>query len=191
MVGKTSNLQNCQTSLECRVPSESNGSRCFSQFIISQSCLLRSCWITCSFISLEKTVPSRFGSNSPNCLFFSHASPWQQIKYPADAVLYQHIGAPPSTRPITKVSDLSGIPTAYTDPRTQLHFASSEEFAVARYLPADVVTGYLTLRGSGHQQWCSLQCSILIFLCSHSQNDRTHMCTILWWWWVNLCLYRT
>ncbi|CAH8482483.1 unnamed protein product [Schistosoma turkestanicum] len=70
-----------------------------------------------------------------------------QISYSPDAVLYHHLSAPPRICPPMKVSDLSGIPTTYTDPSTKLNYATSSEFRRIRYLPQYVVNGYLALRG--------------------------------------------
>nr|CAH8839223.1 unnamed protein product [Trichobilharzia regenti] len=70
-----------------------------------------------------------------------------QIKYPPDAVLYNHISAPPSIRPPMKVSDLSGVPTNYTDPQTNLNYATCSEFRRLRCLPQHIVNGYLALKG--------------------------------------------
>ncbi|KAF8562072.1 hypothetical protein P879_06118 [Paragonimus westermani] len=70
-----------------------------------------------------------------------------QVNYPPDAVLFHTICAPPSLKPPMKVSDLSGIPTAYTDPSTRLHYSTSEEFSTICTLPPEVVHGYLVLRG--------------------------------------------
>ncbi|CAH8492011.1 unnamed protein product [Heterobilharzia americana] len=73
-----------------------------------------------------------------------------QVDYSSDAVLYGHISAPPRARPPMKVSDLSGIPTAYTDPLTKLDYASSSEFRRLRYLPQHVINGYLALKGNSN-----------------------------------------
>ncbi|XP_022102330.1 INO80 complex subunit C-like isoform X2 [Acanthaster planci] len=69
------------------------------------------------------------------------ALPWK----PDDAT-YSSIDAPPSIKPAKKYSDLSGFPAKYTDPQTKLRYADAEEFSRARMLPADIVTGLLTLR---------------------------------------------
>ncbi|GAA33216.2 INO80 complex subunit C [Clonorchis sinensis] len=70
-----------------------------------------------------------------------------QANYPPDAVLFHSIRAPPSLRPAMKVSDISGIPTAYTEPNTRLNYATVDEFNTIRYLPQEVVNSYLALRG--------------------------------------------
>jgi len=36
----------------------------------------------------------------------------------------------------------------YKDPQTSLYYAGHEEFSTVRNLPSDIITGYLTLRGS-------------------------------------------
>ncbi|XP_034030802.1 INO80 complex subunit C [Thalassophryne amazonica] len=74
-------------------------------------------------LALERTLPWKI--NDPN---------------------YYNIDAPPSLKPAKKYSDISGLPSNYTDPQTKLHFTSSEEFSYIRLLPTDVVTGYLALR---------------------------------------------
>ncbi|CAL8106364.1 unnamed protein product [Calicophoron daubneyi] len=71
-----------------------------------------------------------------------------QLNYPPQAVLYQHINAPPSLKPPMKVSDLTGIPTAYTDPETKLNYSTSEEFSIVRNLPPEIINGYLSIRGA-------------------------------------------
>ncbi|KAH8860295.1 INO80 complex subunit C [Schistosoma japonicum] len=70
-----------------------------------------------------------------------------QISYLPDAVLYSHLNAPPCVHPPMKVSDLSGMPTTYTDPSTKLNYATCSEFRRIRYLPQHVVNGYLALKG--------------------------------------------
>ncbi|KAF3691890.1 INO80 complex subunit C [Channa argus] len=74
-------------------------------------------------LALERTLPWKL--NDPN---------------------YFSIDAPPSLKPAKKYSDISGLPSNYTDPQTKLRFTSSEEFSYIRLLPTDVVTGYLALR---------------------------------------------
>lgn len=58
------------------------------------------------------------------------------------------INAPPSFRPAKKYSDISGLPSRYTDPQTKLYYATAEEFATVRSLPMDITAGYLALRGA-------------------------------------------
>lgn len=36
----------------------------------------------------------------------------------------------------------------YKDPQTSLYYAGYEEFSTVRNLPSDIISGYLTLRGS-------------------------------------------
>ncbi|KAK2910280.1 INO80 complex subunit C [Channa argus] len=74
-------------------------------------------------LALERTLPWKL--NDPN---------------------YFSIDAPPSLKPAKKYSDISGLPSNYTDPQTKLRFTSSEEFSYICLLPTDVVTGYLALR---------------------------------------------
>lgn len=61
-------------------------------------------------------------------------------------ITYASIDAPPSLFPAKKYSDLSGLAANYTDPQTKLRYASVEEFARIRMLPADVVAAYLAVR---------------------------------------------
>lgn len=81
------------------------------------------------------------------------------------------ISAPPSFKPAKKYSDISGLiviilkclciniqliflyfffffKAKYKDPQTSLYYAGHEEFSTVRNLPSDIITGYLTLRGS-------------------------------------------
>lgn len=77
------------------------------------------------------------------------------------------ISAPPSFKPAKKYSDISGLivrinsifktvlinfyfllKAKYKDPQTSLYYAGHEEFSTIRNLPSDIITGYLTLRGS-------------------------------------------
>ncbi|VEL25287.1 unnamed protein product [Protopolystoma xenopodis] len=67
---------------------------------------------------------------------------------PQTTVRYHQIDAPPSTKPTLKVSDLSGTPTSYRDPKTSLRFATIEEFQKIRIFPHHIINGYLALRGS-------------------------------------------
>ncbi|XP_071802916.1 INO80 complex subunit C-like [Asterias amurensis] len=67
--------------------------------------------------------------------------PWRP-----DEATYSSIDAPPSLKPAKKYSDLSGFPAKYTDPQTKLRYSDTEEFSRTRMLPADIITGLLTLR---------------------------------------------
>lgn len=80
------------------------------------------------------------------------------------------ISAPPSFKPAKRYSDISGLivrifnntnyinivllimyncfKAKYKDPQTSLYYATHEEFSTVRSLPSDIITGYLTLRGS-------------------------------------------
>ncbi|KAM9436057.1 INO80 complex subunit C [Clarias gariepinus] len=84
---------------------------------------------------------NRTWKNLKQILAAERALPWK-INDPN----YYNIDAPPSLKPPKKYSDISGLPTNYTDPQTKLRFSSSEEFSYIRQLPTDVVTGYLMLR---------------------------------------------
>ena len=75
----------------------------------------------------------------------------QALEWPASALTYSSIDGPPSFKPAKKYSDVSGLPAAYTDPQTKLHYAVSEEFQAIRKMPSDIVAGYLTLRRANTQ----------------------------------------
>ena len=68
------------------------------------------------------------------------------LKWGPDEATFGTIGAPPSFKPPKKYSDLSGLPSNYTDPHTKLRYANSEEFTRIPFLPSDIVSGYLALR---------------------------------------------
>lgn len=74
----------------------------------------------------------------------------KSLAWPADAVLYSSISAPPSFKPAKKYSDISGLLAKYTDPQTKLHYAMAEEFSTVRSLPSDIIAGYLQLRGANN-----------------------------------------
>lgn len=63
-----------------------------------------------------------------------------------DEVTYESLDAPPSFKPAKKYSDLSGLPSKYTDPQTKIRYANAEEFSRIKMLPSDIVAGYLALR---------------------------------------------
>ncbi|KAK1173500.1 INO80 complex subunit C [Acipenser oxyrinchus oxyrinchus] len=84
---------------------------------------------------------NRTWKNLKQILTAERALPWQ-LNDPN----YYNIDAPPSFKPTKKYSDISGLPANYTDPQSKLRFSTAEEFSYIRMLPADVVTGYLTLR---------------------------------------------
>lgn len=70
-----------------------------------------------------------------------------QASEAAQGSLFSQIAAPPRAGPELKVSDVSGLPTSYQDPRTRLRFASREEFALIRTMPQEIIAAYLRLRG--------------------------------------------
>lgn len=70
-----------------------------------------------------------------------------QASKAAQGSLFSQIAAPPRAGPELKVSDVSGLPTSYQDPRTRLRFASREEFALIRTMPQEIIAAYLRLRG--------------------------------------------
>ncbi|ELU09067.1 hypothetical protein CAPTEDRAFT_121867, partial [Capitella teleta] len=64
----------------------------------------------------------------------------------ADDTSYESLDAPPSFIPAKKYSDLSGLPSNYTDPQTKLRYHNADEFSRIKMLPSDIVSGYLALR---------------------------------------------
>lgn len=72
----------------------------------------------------------------------------RNLPWPDNAINYSCISAPPSFKPAKKYSDISGLIAKYKDPQTSLYYATHEEFSTVRNLPSDIITGYLTLRGS-------------------------------------------
>ncbi|XP_011187762.1 INO80 complex subunit C [Zeugodacus cucurbitae] len=67
---------------------------------------------------------------------------------PEGTMSYSSFNAPPSLRPPKKYSDISGLIAPYTDPHSKLRYANSDEYAVVKTLPSDIVAGYLALRGA-------------------------------------------
>eukprot|EP00914_Ancora_sagittata_P013287 GHVO01025847.1.p1 GENE.GHVO01025847.1~~GHVO01025847.1.p1 ORF type:complete len:169 (+),score=15.14 GHVO01025847.1:284-790(+) len=63
-----------------------------------------------------------------------------------DDASYESLDAPPSFNPAKKYSDLSGLPSHYTDPQTKLRYSNADEFSRIKMLPSDIVSGYLALR---------------------------------------------
>ncbi|KAL5235765.1 hypothetical protein ACI65C_003175 [Semiaphis heraclei] len=72
----------------------------------------------------------------------------RNLPWPDNSINYSCISAPPSFKPAKKYSDISGLIAKYKDPQTSLYYAGYEEFSTVRNLPSDIITGYLTLRGS-------------------------------------------
>ncbi|OQR68469.1 INO80 complex subunit C-like [Tropilaelaps mercedesae] len=66
--------------------------------------------------------------------------------YPSGVASYGSIEMHNTTKPAKKYSDISGLPAKYTDPHTKLYYADAEEYARIRYLSADQIAGYLSLR---------------------------------------------
>ncbi|KAL3316580.1 hypothetical protein Ciccas_004770 [Cichlidogyrus casuarinus] len=71
----------------------------------------------------------------------------QHRAWPAGAITYRSIDAAPSSLPPLRISDLSGIPCQYTEPKSGLRFATSAEYSRICDLPQDVVNQYLAFRG--------------------------------------------
>ncbi|KAH3731867.1 phosphate system cyclin PHO80 [Pelomyxa schiedti] len=61
------------------------------------------------------------------------------------------IEAGPPAYPPKKYCDLTGLPAAYTDPKTGLHFCNADVFHMLRQLPPDTVGKYKSLRDPPHQ----------------------------------------
>ncbi|XP_059161733.1 uncharacterized protein LOC131944870 [Physella acuta] len=68
------------------------------------------------------------------------------LQWGPDDVTYGSIDAPPSFRPAKKYSDISGLEAKYTDPRTKMRYANSDEYRRVHLLPNDIITGCLQLR---------------------------------------------
>jgi hypothetical protein len=66
---------------------------------------------------------------------------------PASVPTFVNIASGPSTLPLRRYCDLSGVECAYTDPVTKLHYANAAMCGVLRALPAEVVNELRSLRG--------------------------------------------
>jgi len=65
----------------------------------------------------------------------------------ADTPTYVSIRSAPSSLPVRKYCDVSGLPAAYTDPRTRLHFHSTSEYKQIQAQSTDTIKIMLELRG--------------------------------------------
>lgn len=72
-------------------------------------------------------------------------------RLPVSAATYTNIAAPPSTAPPKKYCDITGLPAAYTDPRTRMRYWGVGGFAAARAMPEWRVDEFLALRGANTQ----------------------------------------
>lgn len=66
------------------------------------------------------------------------------------AVTYTNIESAPSLNPAQQrpYCDITGLPAAYTDPKTRLRYHDKEVFGVIRSLPQGVPDSYLEARGA-------------------------------------------
>lgn len=66
------------------------------------------------------------------------------------AVTYTNIESAPSLNPAQQkpYCDITGLPAAYTDPKTRLRYYDKEVFSVIRSLPQGVPESYLEARGA-------------------------------------------
>ncbi|RJE24727.1 hypothetical protein PHISCL_02936 [Aspergillus sclerotialis] len=66
------------------------------------------------------------------------------------AVTYTNIEAAPSLHPSQqkRYCDITGLPAAYTDPKTRLRYHDKEVFQVVRSLPQGAAESYLEARGA-------------------------------------------
>ncbi|KAK9816764.1 hypothetical protein WJX72_004875 [[Myrmecia] bisecta] len=67
---------------------------------------------------------------------------------PPSEPTYVNIAAPPSTLPSKKYCDLTGQEAQYNEPKTKIHYASADQFAVIRALPEETVRRCLELRNA-------------------------------------------
>ncbi|KAF3901896.1 hypothetical protein ABW21_db0203240 [Orbilia brochopaga] len=61
---------------------------------------------------------------------------------------YGNIDAAPSLQPAGHWCDLTGLPAAYTDPKTRLRYANKEVYGVIRNMGQGVPDQYLAVRGA-------------------------------------------
>ncbi|OJD39933.1 chromatin-remodeling complex subunit ies6 [Diplodia corticola] len=64
------------------------------------------------------------------------------------AVTYTNIEAPPSLQVKRKYCDITGLPAAYTDPKTRLRYHNAEIFGNIRLMGQSTTEGYLAARGA-------------------------------------------
>ncbi|KAK6341678.1 chromatin-remodeling complex subunit ies6 [Orbilia brochopaga] len=64
------------------------------------------------------------------------------------APTYGNIDAAPSLQPQGHWCDLTGLPAAYTDPKTKLRYANKEVYGVIRNMGQGVPDQYLAVRGA-------------------------------------------
>lgn len=93
--------------------------------------------------NLKQTTKKRIWKSLKQIISAEKTLPWTD-----DQVHYSSINTPPSFKPSKKFSDLSGLPSNYTDPQTKLRFANKDEYATIVGLPMDITAGYLALRGA-------------------------------------------
>ena len=84
--------------------------------------------------------------------------PWKRLKQiiaaehyeqlPGSEPTYVNIDAAPSTYPPKRYCDLSGMPAPYTDPKTNLRYASADLYPIIQSLTPDAVQQYLAVRNA-------------------------------------------
>ncbi|KAJ1668298.1 Co-chaperone [Coemansia sp. RSA 1813] len=67
---------------------------------------------------------------------------------PVDFPVYWNIDAPPSLKPQKKYCDITGLPAAYADPKTNIRYYSAEVYQIVRTLPPGTEQEYLALRSA-------------------------------------------
>lgn len=91
----------------------------------------------------------------------SRPHPWKRLRQliaaenyselPADVPTYVTLEAPPSLYPPKCYCDITGFESPnYVDPKTQLRYANSEAFRVARSLTPDEVQARLAIRNAAN-----------------------------------------
>jgi len=71
--------------------------------------------------------------------------------YPPGVPTYASIEAPPSSMPVTKYCDVTGLPAKYTDPKSKLFFAGAEVHALINSMPSDSQQALLAIRNGNVQ----------------------------------------
>ncbi|KAF2086744.1 hypothetical protein K490DRAFT_74332 [Saccharata proteae CBS 121410] len=64
------------------------------------------------------------------------------------AVTYSNIEAPPSLQVKRKYCDITGLPAAYTDPKSRLRYHNAEIFGLIRSMGQGATENYLAARGA-------------------------------------------
>lgn len=94
-----------------------------------------------SFSYLESNKKKRW-RNYKQLVLAERAQKWKH-----DDPTFTSIDAPPPLKPPRKYADISGTPAKYTDPLSAMYFSSTSEYELIQTLPADIIQGYLAIRG--------------------------------------------